>query len=116
MSKEELPNLLSAQNQDDVLQPLLVLRAAELRHRKCGGARPECIKLSPDFYDRFMNSYRHIRDILRSQGRDDEADQIDIEHPHLLGLPIIQEAIGDNDIEFYVSPLSAKDLPRIIIA
>jgi hypothetical protein len=40
MSKQELPNLLSAQNQDDVMQPLLVLRAAELRHRKCGGARP----------------------------------------------------------------------------
>lgn len=116
MSNQEIVERLAAQNKEDILYPLVLLRVAEMQHRKCGGARPECIKLSHDFYDQFMESYRNVRNILRAQGKMDEADQIDVEHPHIFGLPIICDGDATDDIVLYVPDGRRSDeLPRIII-
>ncbi len=83
------------------MAPLLILRVAESKHRKGGGAQPEVIKLSPDFYDAFMKAYK----FLKTQVDDEHKDQIDMERPHLLGIQIICDpSMTDSDIMFYVAP------------
>jgi hypothetical protein len=83
-----------------VLHPLVLVRMAEHQHRKASGPQPECIKLSPDFYHEFMEAYR----IFRNMGDDDVKAQIDMEHPHILGIPIVCNPGARAEIEIYVPP------------
>ncbi len=101
---DNLIQLLSSQPDQSIIQPLIILRVCEHRHRKGGGGRPECIKLGSDFYHKFMESYRIAKQLFKSQGRHEEANQLDMERPHLFGLPIVENVGSEDDITFYVSP------------
>jgi len=112
MSTEDVTKNIAAASPDDIMWPLVVLRTAEYQHRHKGGGRPDCIKLSPDFYDRFMQSYRHCKAMLRARHGDEVADQIDIENPYILGIRIICDPGAADDIVFNVPPAES----RIIVA
>lgn len=107
MSLEQSIERVEAQSAGGVLNPLVIVRLGELQHRKGGGGKPECIKLSPDFYDLFMKAYASMKNMVGKDG-----DEIDLAHPHVLGIPIICEYGARTDIEYYV-PRDAT--PRIII-
>ena len=80
------------------MNPLLVLRLGEAKHRNAGGGQPEVINLGPEFYDTFMKSYAFFKNTLPKES----ADQLDLEKPHLLGIPIRCNPAASSDIEFYV--------------
>ncbi len=101
---DNLIQLLTQANRFDVLQPLVILRVCEHKHRKGGGGKPECIKLSSDFYHKFMESYRTAKQLFKGQNRHAEAEQLDMERPHLFGLPIVENPGSEDDITFYVPP------------
>ncbi len=115
MSLENAMDRIEAQASGGVLNPLVVVRLGEMQHRKGGGQRPSCIKLSPDFYDQFMKAYAYMKNMVRKDG-DELADQLDMERPHVLGIPIVCEPGARHDIEYYVpAGMTSKDLPLIII-
>ncbi len=101
---DNLIQLICQTKHADVLAPLVLLRVCEHKHRKGGGGKPECIKLSADFYGKFMEAYRNAKNILKSQNNHEAANQLDMERPHLFGLPIVCDAELDGDISFYVPP------------
>lgn len=112
MSVDDVTQRIAGQNRDDILWPLVLLRTAEYQHRHKGGGKPDCIKLSPDFYDTFMQSYRHVKAMLRAKHGDEVADQIDIENPYILGIRIVCDPGAEDDIVFHVPPAES----RIIVA
>lgn len=101
---DNLIQLITQTKHKDILYPLVLLRVCEHKHRKGGGGKPECIKLSDDFYDQFMKSYAKAKELLKSQNNHEAANQIDMERPHLFGLPIVLNAGAADDIVFYVPP------------
>lgn len=115
MSLDQAVERAESQAAGGVLNPLVIVRLGELQHRKGGGQRPESIKLSPDFYDMFMKAYRHMKEMVRRDS-DEMAEQIDMAHPHVLGIPIVCNPAATSDIEYYVpAGMTSKDLPTIII-
>jgi hypothetical protein len=102
MSLDKLVERVEDQRAGGVINPLVILRLAEMQHRKAGGAQPECIKLSAAFYHDFMKAYASMKEMVK---RTDPAtaEQIDLGRPHLLGLPIICDSGTENDITFFVS-------------
>ncbi len=112
MTHDEMLDRAQNQQAGGVLHPMLLVRMAELKHRKSGGQRPECIRLGPDFYDAFMQAYRHFK----TMADDADKDQIDMERPHVLGIPIVCEPGARYDIEIHVKPgTKSADLPLIIV-
>jgi hypothetical protein len=115
MSLDQAVARAEGQAAGGVLNPLVIVRMGELQHRKAGGQKPDCVKLSPDFYAVFMQAYKTMKALVK---RDDPdvADQIDMERPHVLGIPIICEHGARSDIEYYVpAGRTSKDLPLIIV-
>lgn len=111
MSLDQSIERIESQAAGGVLNPLVIVRLGELQHRKGGGGQPECIKLSPDYYDLFMKAYASMKEMVRRDS-DTVADQIDMARPHVLGIPIVCEPGARTDIEYYVPRNQA---PRIII-
>ena len=115
MSLDQLVERAEDQRAGGVVNPLVILRLAELQHRKNGGAQPECIKLSPAFHHDFMTAYANMKEMVK-RTNPEYAEQIDLGRPHLLGLPIIRDSETENDITFHVAPgYSRGDLPTIIV-
>lgn len=112
MTQDQIIARLQSQNAGGILHPMLLVRAAEFKHRKSGGNRPDCIKLSPDFYEAFMQAYRVFYNMADEAGR----AQLDLERPHVLGIPIVCEDGARWDIEVHVSPgRTSHDLSPIIV-
>lgn len=100
MTLDKLVERAEAQRAGGVVNPMVILRMAEFQHRKGGGGQPECIRLGPAFHDDFMTSYRSMKMMIPQ----DSADQMNLERPHLLGIPIICDPDAKDDIVFYVAP------------
>lgn len=112
MTMDEMLGRAQDQHAGGVLHPMILVRMAELKHRKSGGQRPECIKLSPDMYEAFMQAYRNFKNMAD----DEDKDQIDMERPHVLGIPIVCEHGAQFDIQVYVKPgMTSKDIPLIVM-
>jgi hypothetical protein len=100
MSLDQLVERAESQRAGGVVNPLVILRMGEAQHRKGGGGQPECIRLSPAFHDDFMKSYKAMKGMIPQES----ADQMDLERPHLLGIPIVCDPSAQDDIVFYVAP------------
>ena len=100
MALDKLVERAEAQRAGGVVNPMVILRMAEFQHRKGGGGQPECIRLGSEFYDTFMKSYKAMKGMIPQES----ADQMNLERPHLLGIPIICDPSTKDDIVFYVAP------------
>lgn len=100
MTDQEMLGRLEDQSAGGILNPLVLVRTAEFKHRKNGGKRPECIKLSPDFYDTFMKAYK----VFIAMASEEDKETLSVERPHVLGIPIVCEPGARWDIEVYVAP------------
>ena len=107
MTLDKLVERAEAQRAGGVVNPMVILRMAEFQHRKGGGGQPECIRLGPAFHHDFMMAFIAMRSMIPKYS----ADQMNLEHPHLLGIPIICDPDAKDDIVFYVAP----NTQRIII-
>jgi hypothetical protein len=107
MSIEDLVARAESQSAGGVLNPLVVVRMGELQHRKASGRRPEVINLSPEFYGTFMKAYGHMKQMVRVN-EPEMAETIDMERPHVLGIPIRLNPEAKTDIEYYVSPNAGR--------
>lgn len=104
MTLDKLVERAEAQRAGGVVNPMIILRMAEFQHRKGGGGQPECIRLGPAFYDDFMLSYKAMKGMIPQES----ADQMNLERPHLLGIPIICDPDAQDDIVFYVAPNTSR--------
>lgn len=100
MSLDQLVERAESQRAGGVVNPLVILRMAEFQHRQKGGGQPECIRLGSAFHDDFMKSYKAMKGMIPQES----ADQMNLERPHLLGIPIIRDRDAQDDIVFYVAP------------
>ena len=100
MSLDQLVERAESQRAGGVLNPMVILRMGEAQHRKGGGGQPECIKLGAAFHHDFMVAYKNMKAMLP----EDAAVQLDLERPHLLGIPIVCDPSAQDDIVFYVAP------------
>jgi hypothetical protein len=106
MNNDALIQLLCSKDHANsgVINPLVLLRVLEHKHRRANGAQPECIKLGTEFHGKFMEALSNAKQMLRGMNKREEANQIDLEHPHLLGLPIVLDSAMEDDVCFYVAP------------